>query len=39
MTVLFSPLGVYVSVLNTLDRPQVEELVALGVELVRAQGG
>lgn len=39
MTVLFSSLGVYVSVLNTLDRAQVDELVALGVELVRAQGG
>ena len=39
LSVLFSPLGVYVSVLNTLDAAQVDELVALGIELVRAQGG
>ncbi len=38
LTVLFSPLGVYVSVLNSLDRAQVDELVSLGVELVRSQG-
>jgi hypothetical protein len=39
LAVLFSPLGVYVSVLNKLDAAQVDELIALGVELVRAQGG
>jgi hypothetical protein len=38
LTVLFSPWGVYLSVLNTLDSAQIDELVALGVELVRAQG-
>ena len=38
LSVLYSPLGVYVSVLNKLDAAQVDELVALGVELVRSQG-
>ena len=36
ISVLYSPLGVYVSVLNVLDPAQLDELVSLGVELVRA---
>jgi len=38
LSVLFSPWGVYLSVLNSLDSSQVDELIALGVELVRSQG-
>ncbi len=38
LSVLFSPNGVFVSVLNVLDAAQVDELVSLGVELLRAQG-
>ncbi|MEJ2758264.1 MAG: hypothetical protein P8046_07255 [Anaerolineales bacterium] len=38
LSVLYSPNGVYVSVLNMLDASQADELVSLGVELLRAQG-
>ena len=38
LVVLYSPLGVYVSVLNDLTQIQVDELVSLGVELIRSQG-
>lgn len=38
LSVLYSPNGVYVSVLNALEPAQVDELVSLGVELLRAQG-
>lgn len=37
LSVLFSPLGVFVSQLGRLDRAEVDELVGLGVELVRAK--
>ncbi len=39
LAILFSPNGVYLATLNLLQPDQVEELTALGVELVRAQGG
>ncbi len=38
LTVLFGPSGVYVSPLNPLQPDQVDELAALGVELVKSQG-
>lgn len=38
LSVLYSPNGVFVSVLNSLDAAQVDELVSLGMELLRAQG-
>ncbi len=38
LIVLFSPNGVYLATLNVLQADQVDELTALGVELVRAQG-
>ena len=37
LAVLFSPYGLYVSQLGQLDRAEVDELVALGVELVKAK--
>jgi hypothetical protein len=39
LVVLFSPHGVFLATLNVLQPDQVEELTALGVELVKAQGG
>ncbi|RPI94629.1 MAG: hypothetical protein EHM40_06005 [Chloroflexi bacterium] len=38
LVVLFSPNGVYVATLGTLQPGQVEELTDLGVEMVRTQG-
>lgn len=37
LAVLFSPYGLYVSQLGQLDQAEVDELIALGVELVRAK--
>lgn len=37
LAVLFSPLGLYVSQLGKLDQAEIDELVALGIELVRAK--
>ena len=39
LTVLISPLGVFVSALGDLDAAEVDELVGLGIELVRSLGG
>ncbi len=39
LIVLFSPNGVYLATLNLLQPDQVDELAALGAELVKAQGG
>jgi hypothetical protein len=39
LVVLYSPKGVYVCCLGELDEIETEQLVALGVELVKAQGG
>lgn len=39
LTVLISPMGVFVSALDELDAAEVDELVGLGVELVRSLGG
>ncbi len=38
LTVLFSPRGVYLSTLGILNQTHLDELVGLGVEIVRAQG-
>ena len=38
LVILFSPNGVYLSVLGILRPEQVEELAALGVEMVKTQG-
>jgi hypothetical protein len=38
LVVLFSPNGVFLATLNTLQPDHLEELAALGVELVKAQG-
>jgi hypothetical protein len=39
LIVLYSPSGVYIATLNLLQPDQVDEMAALGVELVKAQGG
>jgi hypothetical protein len=39
LVILFSPNGVYLATLNLLQPDQVDELAALGVELVKTQGG
>ncbi len=38
LVVLFSPNGVYVATLGTLQAEQLAELTGLGVEMVRTQG-
>jgi hypothetical protein len=38
LVILYSPKGVYIATLNLLQPDQVDELTALGVELVKAQG-
>jgi len=37
LSVLFSPLGLYVSLMGKLDQAEIDELVAMGLELVRAK--
>ena len=39
LAVLFSPRGVQAAVLGTIPQDQLDELISLGVELVKAQGG
>jgi hypothetical protein len=39
LAVLFSPRGLQVAVLGSLPATETDEIIALGVELVRAQGG
>jgi hypothetical protein len=39
LAVLFSPRGVQAAVLGTIPEDQLDELISLGVELVKAQGG
>jgi hypothetical protein len=39
LAVLFSPRGVQAAVLGTIPTDQLDELISLGVELVKAQGG
>jgi hypothetical protein len=36
LSVLFSPLGLYVSLIGKLDQAEIDELVSLGIELVKA---
>jgi hypothetical protein len=38
LIILYSPKGVYIATLNLLQPDQVDEIAALGVELVKAQG-
>jgi hypothetical protein len=38
LVVLFSPKGVYLATMGVLQPDQVEELTALGVEMVKTQG-
>ena len=37
LSVLFSPLGLYVSLMGKLDQAEIDELVSLGIELARAK--
>jgi hypothetical protein len=39
LTVLYSPRGLQAAILGTLPQNQTDELISLGVELVKAQGG
>jgi len=39
LAVLFSPRGLQAAVLGTIPQEQMDELVSLGVDLVKAQGG
>jgi hypothetical protein len=39
LAVLFSPRGLHAAVLGTIPQDQIDELISLGVELVKAQGG
>ncbi len=38
LSILFSPLGVFLVTLGTLRPDQVDEITRLGVDLIRAQG-
>jgi hypothetical protein len=39
MVVLLSPRGVHVSIMGVLPQNQTDELISMGVEMVKAQGG
>ncbi len=39
MVVLLSPRGVHAAVMGTLPRNQTDELISIGVDIVKAQGG
>ena len=39
LVLLYSPRGVHAAVLGLLPAPQVDELIDIGIELVKAQGG
>ncbi|NMB59848.1 MAG: hypothetical protein GYA12_11820, partial [Chloroflexi bacterium] len=39
LAVLYSPRGVQAAVLGSLPATEFDELIAIGVEAVRAQGG
>jgi hypothetical protein len=39
ISIMYCPTGTYIATLGTLQPDQVDELAALGIELVKAQGG